>query len=95
MFIEILNDTVREILEKEGEKKNLINIELTPHIYNTLQRELNDICKFNTEVPIQEIIISEITLHERSVTIIRGDKLNSKFEAKLIEKTIELTFKKE
>ena len=93
MYIEILHDVVNEILSKEGDKKQPINIELTPFIYYTLQLEMNDVCKLNTVVPIESISFTAIMLYGRTITVTSGKQLNDKFERKMVEKLTELAFK--
>lgn len=92
MYIEILHEVVQEILSKEGDKKVAISIELTPFIYKTLQYEMNFICKFNTEVPIESVNFHSVTLYGRTITISSGKELNDKFEMKMVERLTQLAF---
>jgi hypothetical protein len=94
MYLDILHDVLKEQLESEKDKKLPISIELTPFIYETLQLELNDICKFRTEVPIESVNFFSIVMYGRSVKLVSGKELNSRFERKIVEKLTELMFKR-
>lgn len=91
MYLEILHEVVNEYLSKDV--KTPITIELTPFIYDTLQLEMNDICKLKTEVPVESIRFTSIVLYGRTITVVSGKELNDKFERKMVEKLTELTFK--
>lgn len=93
MYVEILHDVVAIYLAQEGDKKSPITIELTPFIYKTLQFELNDICSFRTEVPIESAKFESLVFMGRSVKIMNGKELNDKFEMKMVERLTELAFK--
>lgn len=83
MYLEILSNTIVNYLK---ENKPLLNfgIVLTHHIYNEVIRELNEVISFKTEIPIQGVIVSSITIHEKVVKLSEGDKLDVKFELELI-----------
>lgn len=84
MYLEILSKTIEAYLA-EGKALVKIEIKLTPFIYKTLQLELNSIIKFNTEVPIEEIKMNEIKIHERTISIIDTNELDRKFEIELVK----------
>ena len=91
MYLEILHEVVNEYLIKDI--KTPITIELTPFIYQTLQFELNSVCKLNTDVPIESITFASLVLYGRTITIISGKELNDRFERKMVEKLTALAFK--
>jgi len=91
MYIEILHEVVAEYLAKEGDKKSVITIELTPFIYKTLQLEINSISTFNTTVPIEGFTFSSLIFYKRSVTIINGKTLDDTFERKMVEQLAKLS----
>lgn len=85
MFIEILNNVVRDIIAAEGNKKELLEIKLTPFIYKSVQLELNDKCKFKTEVPIESVEFMSVTFYKRSIKLTSCGELDSKFEKRMVE----------
>jgi hypothetical protein len=85
MYLEILNNVVADYLAPKEKAVAAIVIHLTPFIYKTLQDELNSVIKFNTEVPIQYIKADSIIIHERTVKIDSNEKLDEKFERRMVE----------
>lgn len=85
MYLEILHKVVCEILTNEGKNKQPIVIELTPSIYDSLQKEVNECCTFKTNVPIMYFTFSALKFYGRTVTINKGDKLNPRFERNLVD----------
>ena len=88
MYIEILHEVVQEHLSNEKDKKMPIKIELTSFIYDTLQYEINEVCKINTEVPIEKFEFSCLYMYERSVTLVKTglSPLDIRFERRIVER---------
>lgn len=84
MYLHILNETLIEILDRQGKKPEAITIVLTPMIYRAFQNEINSVCHFITEMPITKIGINTLSIHGRSVTIACGKELNPTFEKHLV-----------
>jgi hypothetical protein len=84
MYLEILSKVVEDYLKDAKPNPSLI-IHLTPNIYKALQDELNSVIHFDTQVPIQTVKVESIVIHERTVKIDSNDKLDDKFEKRLIE----------
>ena len=83
MLLEILELAIIDYIDKET--KPPIEINLTPLVYTTLQKELNEITNFNTTVPIENIRIDMISIHGRTVTLVRSDKLDTRFESHMLD----------
>ena len=91
MYLNLLNETVIEYLTNEGNNKKPIEIRLSRFIYNTLILEINDICKFKTEVPIEFINITSIELHSRTIKLTESDEIDPIFEKKIVAKLAQLS----
>ncbi|MCK9429715.1 MAG: hypothetical protein M0R17_06890 [Candidatus Omnitrophica bacterium] len=85
MYTEILHSTAVEILGNDNSKKSLIEIKLTPSIYEAIQKEFNTIISINTEVPIERITIESVNFYGRSVKLSKSNELNSIFEKYIVE----------
>ena len=90
MYIEILHEVVQEHLNKEGDKRVPIKIEISEFIYDTLQYEINEVCKINSEVPIEKFEFSCLYMYERSVTLLKGKTLDFRFERRIVERLSKL-----
>lgn len=87
MYIEILAECVTDYRSKEKDNShNNIVINLTPRIYKALQSELNSICKFTTEVPIEEVTFTSIKIHGRTIRIESNEKLDQYYEERIVDK---------
>ena len=91
MYLEMLHEVVGEILNDDKEKLKSIEIALTPGIYDTLQMELNDIIRYDCEVPIEGIHAVSIILYKRSVTLIKSPNMHPRFENKVVGRLAKLS----
>ena len=90
MLLEILHKTAGDYLKNE--KILSIDVHLTPHIYELLQREINEVTRIKTEVPIEGMIVESVTMYKRTVKITRSDKLDSFFEKHMTAKMLLLEY---
>ena len=85
MYLEILEKAVADYISSKTESQHPIIIVLTPFIYKVVQIEINDSLEFKSEIPIEEFEMKAFKIHNRTITIEKGEILDSKFEMRMVE----------